>query len=140
MAGTPPRPTVVDGHPVVSGTTVLVDGATASILADALAVLVRSAGGRPLNPRIEAAQQAFRLAGDRQEKVLNFRLRKVGSAPASDCVMVGEMTAAQAAEMLNITPRAVTYRAVALGGRKVGGRWLFDAADIDHASRPREDA
>lgn len=43
------------------------------------------------------------------------------------------------AERLGVSDRAVTKRAVALGGRKVGHRWLYDRTTVAVAARQREE-
>ena len=135
-------PHVADGYSVVSGTTVLVDGATAAVLADALTVLLEAyrRRGAGLSPRIAAAQQAFTVAGDRHESQARFRRQNLGTAAPAPAVMVGDMTSTQVAARLGISPRAVTKRAHAFGGRKVAGRWAFAAADVEAEAIRREES
>ena len=136
------RPVVIDDHPVVVGTAVMVDGPTASQLADALKVLeeaYRNRGG--LDQRLLDAAEAFRLAGDRWhfEDRRRYRNRNLGTSLLDEEVILKEMRTSDVAERLGVSDRAVTKRAVALGGRKVGHRWLYDRTTVALAARQREE-
>lgn len=131
----------VDGHLVVAGSSVLVDGATASVLTNVLEVFLETYRRRDvaLSPRIEAAYRAFRIAGDRHDAELRFRRRKLGTSEPVEAPMVGDMTSSQVAARLGVTTRAVTMRAHAYGGRKVAGRWFFDEVDVEDEALRREE-
>ena len=143
MATEPSRPLIVNDRPVVVGTTVVVDGATASQLADALKVLkeaYRNRGG--LDQRLLDAAEAFRVAGDRwgDDERRRFRNRNLGTCSGDEDLIMGDMTTKQVAGHLRITDRAVTKQAVALGGRKIGHRWVFDGTTVALAARKREES
>ena len=137
------RPVVIDDHPVVVGNAAVIDGATASKLADALAVF-RSAWrkqGRDLDERLEEAADALRLAGERwdTEERRRFRNRNLRTPPDDEELILGEMSTSDVAKRLRISDRAVTKRAPALGAHKVGGRWLYDRTTVALAARQREE-
>jgi len=114
----------------------LVDGPTAALAANALALAIHTIehrDGCPVDPRLKALQATFRQAGEEWCEARTFRSRNIGIPDEGAPVMVGvDMTTEAAAELLGSSTRAVRGLAQrgTLPGRKVGGSWLFERADV----------
>ncbi len=137
------HPLITDDRPVVVGTTAVLDGATASKVADALEVIRRAwrKQGRDLDERLDEAAEVLRLAGDRweSEERRRFRNRNLRTSQMDEELIMGDMATSQVADRLGISHRAVTKQAPVLGGRKVGHRWLFDGTTVALVAREREE-
>lgn len=88
-----------------------------------------------------SSAEVLRLAGYcwESEERRRFRNRNIGTSPMAGELIIGEMSTSQVAARLGISCLAVTKRASALGGRKIGHQWMFEATTVTLAAREREE-